>query len=74
MEGALHAIIGSVLAIGVIELLRRLAVPRMQEMVKFLNFNVDGSVYAFIYMSLILFGLIIGIIGSLLAMRRYLKV
>ena len=74
MEGALHAIIGSVLAIGVIELLRRLAVPRLQEMVKFLNFSVDGSVYFFIYVSLVVFGLVIGVVGSLLAMRRYLKV
>ncbi len=74
MEGALHAIIGSLLAIGVIELLRRLAVPRLQDMIKFLNFNVDGSVYFMIYVSLIVFGLVIGIIGSLLAMRRYLKV
>ena len=74
MEGALHAIIGSLLAIGVIELLRRLAVPRLQDMVKFLNFNVDGSVYAFIYIALVVFGLVIGVLGSLLAMRRYLKV
>ena len=74
MEGALHAIIGSLLAIGVIELLRRLAVPRLQDMVKFLNFSVDGSVYAFIYVALVVFGLVIGILGSLLAMRRYLKV
>ena len=74
MEGALHAIIGSLLAIGVIELLRRLAVPRLQEMVKFLNFNVDGSVYGLIYISLVVFGLVIGVVGSLLAMRRYLKV
>ena len=74
MEGALHAIIGSILAIGVIEILRNLAVPRMQEMIKFLNFNVDGSVYATIYVALILFGLVIGILGSLLAMRRYLRV
>ena len=74
MEGALHAIIGSLLAIGVIELLRRLAVPQLQEMIKFLNFSVDGSVYSFIYLALVVFGLVIGIMGSLFAMRRYLKV
>ena len=74
MEGALHAIIGSLLAIGVIELLRRLAVPQLQEMIKFLNFSVDGSVYSFVYLALVVFGLVIGIMGSLFAMRRYLKV
>lgn len=74
MEGALHALIGSALAILCIELLRRFAIPQLQNMIKFLNFNVDGSVYTMIYISLVAFGLIIGIIGSLLAMRRYLKV
>lgn len=74
MEGALHALIGAALAICIIELLRRFAVPSLQNAIKFLDFTIDGSVYAFIYLSLILFGLVIGIIGSLLAMRRYLKV
>ena len=74
MEGALHALIGSALAILCIELLRRFAIPQLQNMIKFLNFNVDGSVYTLIYISLVALGLIIGIIGSLLAMRRYLKV
>ena len=35
---------------------------------------LDGSVYLTIYIALILFGLVIGILGSLLAMRRYLRV
>lgn len=74
MEGALHALIGSGLAILVIELLRRFAVPQLQNMIKFLNFSVDGSVYGVIYVALVVFGLIIGIIGSLLAMRKYLRV
>ncbi len=74
MEGALHALIGSGLAILVIELLRRFAVPQLQNMIKFLNFSVDGSVYGVIYIALVVFGLIIGIIGSLLAMRKYLRV
>ena len=38
------------------------------------SFSVDGSVYFFIYVSLVVFGLVIGVVGSLLAMRRYLKV
>ena len=74
MEGALHALIGSLLAIGVIELLKVFAVPQLQNSIKFLNFSVDNSVYAFIYLALVGFGLVIGILGSLLAMRRYLKV
>lgn len=74
MEGALHAIIGALLAIGVIELLRYFAVPQIQNAIRFLNFSIDGGVYLMIYLALIVFGLVIGILGSLLAMRRYLKV
>lgn len=74
MEGALHAIIGAALAIGVIEILRYTVVPQIQNSIKFLNFTIDGSVYLWIYLALFVFGLIIGILGSLLAMRRYLKV
>lgn len=74
MEGALHAIIGSLLAIGVIEILRYAAVPQLQNAIKFLNLSIDGGTYILIYISLLVFGLIIGILGSLLAMRKYLKV
>ena len=74
MEGALHALIGSLLAIGVIELIRIFAIPALQNSIKFLNFSISGSIYFWIFISLIAFGLLIGILGSLLAMRRYLKV
>ena len=74
MEGALHALIGSLLAILVIEILRIFAIPQLQNTIKFLNFTVDGSIYFGIYVSLVVFGLVIGLFGSLLAMRRYLKV
>ncbi len=74
MEGALHALIGAGLAILIIQLLRVFAVPQLQNAIRFLDFTVDGSVYFFIYISLVVFGLLIGLFGSLLAMRRYLKV
>ena len=37
MEGALHAIIGSLLAVGVLELLRNLALPKLQDALTFLH-------------------------------------
>ena len=74
MEGALHSIIGSLLAVGVLQLLRMFAVPRLQETIRFLNFNVDGNAYWIIYIALVVIGLIIGLFGSAIAMRRYLKV
>ena len=74
MEGALHAVIGAALAIGCIELLRNFALPRLQASLAFLPIEVDPNMFLFIYLILLVAGLIIGLIGSMLAMRRYLKV
>ena len=74
MEGALHAIIGSLLAVLVLQLLRIFALPRLQDALTFLNFNVSGWTYLWICIALVVAGLIIGLIGSAFAMRRYLKV
>lgn len=74
MEGALHAVIGALLAIGVLELLRYLVLPKIQSALMFLNFNVSNESFLLIYLTLAVSGLVIGLIGSALAMRRYLKV
>ena len=74
MEGAIHALIGSVLAVVIIQLLRMFAIPRLQSSLQFLSFDVTGTTYVLIYVALVGAGLIIGLIGSALAMRRYLKV
>lgn len=74
MEGAVHAVIGSALAIGAIELLRRFALPKVSTALMWLPIELPGSVYLGIYALMLVFGLIIAGIGSLLAMRRYLKV
>lgn len=74
MEGALHAIIGSVLAVGVLQLLRMFAVPQLQDALSFLSFDVASTTYLAIYASLVAAGLLIGLLGSAFAMRRYLKV
>ncbi len=74
MEGALHALIGSVLAVGVIQLLRVFALPQLQNAIRFLDFTVSDMMYLAIYGGLIVAGIVIGLIGSAIAMRRYLKV
>jgi cell division transport system permease protein len=74
MEGALHAIIGSLLAVAVLQALRTFALPQLQNAVKFLDFTLAGHYYLLIYVMLVVAGLIIGLIGSAVAMRRYLKV
>lgn len=74
MEGALHALIGALLAVGVLELLRNFALPRLQEAIMFLSFDIGLETFLFIYVVLAASGLLIGLLGSALAMRRYLKV
>ena len=74
MEGALHAIIGAALAIVCIELLRNLALPRLQASLTFLPIELGMETFLYIYLILLVAGLVIGLIGSALAMRRYLKV
>ena len=74
MEGALHAIIGAVLGIGCIELLRNFALPRLQSSLTFLPIELGFNSFLMIYLILLVAGLIIGLVGSALAMRRYLKV
>ena len=70
MEGSLHAIIG----VGVLELLRNLALPKLAGALKFLAIDVNAGTFVIIYVALVIAGLIIGLFGSALAMRRYLKV
>ncbi len=74
MEGALHAFIGALLAAGCLELLRQLALPRLQQSLAFLPIGIDFNTFLMIYLILLVAGLIIGLIGSAFAMRRYLKV
>ncbi len=74
MEGALHAVIGSILAIVILELLHQLLLPRISAALPWLPIAIDPVTFVFIYLGLLVAGLLIGIFGSLLAMRRYLKV
>ena len=74
MEGALHAIIGAVLAVGCLEVIHQVALPRLQGSLAFLPIEVNGTTFLIIYLVLLAAGLVIGLIGSALAMRRYLKV
>ena len=73
-EGVLQALLGSLLAIGCLELVRNFLMPLIQENLKFMPFNVTMAMYLATYGSLILVGIVIGLFGSAIAMRRYLKV
>lgn len=74
MEGALQALVGAILAIIVIAILRVTAIPSLENMVSFLPLSVDPAVYTFTYIALVVAGVLLGMLGSAIAMRRYLKV
>ena len=48
--------------------------PQLTNALMWLPVTLDWSVYLGIYLSLLVFGLVIGCLGALLAMRRYLKI
>ena len=74
MEGALQALVGAILAIIVISIMRATLMPSLEHAVSFLPLSVDPSTYGLIYAVLIVAGIAIGMLGSAIAMRRYLKV
>ncbi len=73
-EGSLHAIIGSLLAIIIMEILRNFVLPRASAALPWLPIQLDLSWFILIYIALLIAGLVIGLLGSMFAMRRYLKV
>lgn len=74
MEGALQAIIGAAFAITGVALIRRFAMPKLATAMSWLPISVSNMALLKISVLLLIFGLLIGLFGSLLAMRRYLKV
>ncbi len=73
-EGALESILGAILAIIALQLLTIYAMPVVQNAMPFLPFTIPSTVVLWTYVGLISLGLIIGLFGSAIAMRRYLKV
>ncbi len=74
-EGMLQALLGALFAIGVLELFRNILVPQIQQSLGTLfNITLATNVYLLTYAALVVVGLVIGLFGSAIAMRRYLKV
>lgn len=74
MEGALQALVGAIFAIIAIACIRVFAMPSLENFVQFLPLTVEDGAYGMIYLVLIVGGILIGMLGSAIAMRRYLKV
>lgn len=74
-EGILQAILGSLCAIGVLELFRNIVVPAIQHSLgNLFNIMIPINLYLITYAALVVIGIVIGLFGSAIAMRRYLKV
>ncbi len=73
MEGALQAIIGAGLASGSVALISHYLLPQVTQTISWLPIDFTGMQLWQIYLMLFAVGLVIGLIGSAWAMRRYLK-
>jgi cell division transport system permease protein len=74
LEGVIQALIGAGLSILTLVGLQALILPKLKEAVPFLAVTLGGSAMTQISLALIFSGIFIGLLGSTLAMRRYLKV
>ncbi len=74
MEGVIQSLIGAVLAIASLSLVWLYVLPNLKESLPFLPITLSGTAAAQVSLLLIAAGIIIGLAGSGLALRRYLKV
>lgn len=73
-EGAIEALLGSVLAIIALHVGSYYLLPTLSNSLQFLSFNLPLDMMIRTDVGLLLIGLVIGLFGSAIAMRRYLKV
>ena len=74
LEGVLQSLIGASLAILTVVGLEALLLPRLGEALPFLPVAVTATSAVQISLVLVVSGVFIGLLGSSLALRRYLKV
>lgn len=74
MEGVIQALLGAALAIGSIVAIQAALIPRLRETLPFMAVDLAGGTLVQLSLTLLLSGILIGLVGSGLALRRYLKV
>lgn len=74
LEGVLQSFIGALLALLTLVAAQAVIVPWLQSNLKFLPVAIGGATFAQLAGLLILSGILIGLLGSGTAVRRYLKV
>lgn len=74
LEGTLEAILGALLAIGVLVAGVNAVLPKLANSMQFLSFAIPTQTLVATAGALLALGVVIGLFGSAIAMRRYLKV
>jgi len=74
LEGILQALVGALLAILVLLAVQSFLFPNLQQTLAFLNFSFSNALMAQVALILVATGVIIGVLGAVIAMRRYLKI
>lgn len=74
MEGVIQSLIGAGLAIITLSVVWFYALPALKRMLTWLPITLAGGAAAQVSFTLVGIGILIGLVGSSLAMRRYLKV
>lgn len=74
LEGVLQALIGAALAIAVLVGLQSLILPRVSDALPWMAVSLSGGALTQISVALVVSGILVGLIGSGFAMRRYLRV
>ena len=74
LEGMLQGLLGALLAILTLVVVQAALLPRLRDALKFLPIDLSAGALGQLSAILIASGIIIGLLGSALAMRRYLKV
>lgn len=74
LEGTLEAILGALLAIGVLVADVNAVLPKLANSMQFLSFAIPTQTMVATAGALLALGVLIGLFGSAIAMRRYLKV
>lgn len=73
-EGIIHAVIGALLAIICLELIHQLVIPMVGSSLTWLPLDLGVAPYIILYISILIIAILIGVISSAMAMKKYLKV
>lgn len=73
-EGVMQSLVGALLAIGTLSILYFYILPKLSELMAFLPLSMSGGDAAQVSFVLLAAGIVMGVGGAMLAMRRYLKV